>query len=116
MESKWIDENVDKMSYEELEKLETYSTGRGYSAVGGFVLGMFPQYTLMTHPKIAFYNEYGVVGRLRVVAVAIIPLILAYGCSRPYSYAYRKLIDELKQKYSSEFPIEPNKNNPTGST
>lgn len=102
MSEEWIVTNIEKFTIEELEMIDSHSRFKGYCAVGGFILGLFPQYTLMTHPFFRNYKEKGVVGRVSLLGLVTIPFLSSYIISRPANSWQEKFIGELQEKYKQK--------------
>ena len=99
MSENWIQENIEKLSIEELQELDGKMKRRGFSAIFGFIVGMFPQYTLLTHPMIRNYKETGFKGRIGIIVLLPVPFLFAYVISRPFSNSYDEYFKSLQEKY-----------------
>ena len=99
MSDKWITKNIDKFSIEELEKIDSYSNYQKFSVLVGFILGLFPQYTLLTHPYIRNYKTNGPIAKLCILGLIGVPFAFSSLVSYPVFYYSDKYILSLQEKY-----------------
>ena len=100
MTEEWISKSIDKFTIEELEELDYHRRFTGLNALVGFIAGLFPQYTLLTHPYLKDYKSHGIKSRLCLFSLMFLPIASSYLLSRPAIYYQNKYLQTLKEKYT----------------
>ncbi|OMJ73376.1 hypothetical protein SteCoe_27965 [Stentor coeruleus] len=100
MSAEWIEEHINDMTKEELQELISLKNRRSAAGVGAFVVSLFPQYTLLTHPFFRNYQKNGIPARIGIAGLLVFPLCMSFLGSKPFSIKMQVFIEKLKQKYN----------------
>jgi hypothetical protein len=95
-------ENLDQLDPEELEVIDSNNGYIKLSVLLGFVIGLFPQYTLLSHPYLRNFRVNGPMSKLGVIMVIPIPLITANIFATYFTGIQEEYIETLILKYSKE--------------
>ena len=104
MENRWVMENADIIDIDELEKLESIRSKIKFSALSGFILGLFPQYTILCNPS--FSKVKGIRKKIYLTCLIILPCLTAFLFSRPSEHSYKSYIRELQSTYDAQKSID----------
>lgn len=99
MSAEWVEEHINDLTKEELEELITLKNRRSGAGVAGFVLSLFPQYTMLTHPFFRNYQKNGIRARIGLAGLMALPFCMSFLVSKPFSKKMQVYIESLQQKY-----------------
>ena len=99
MNEQWLKDHLDELEPEEMETIESNTTNIKTSALTGFILGLFPQYTLLSHPFLKNHMQNGFKAKLGVALAIPIPIIFSMLCSNYFYDTQEAYISQLRLKY-----------------
>ena len=97
--NEWLKDNADRLSVEDLQDLESLLKNRGYSAILGFFLALFPQYSILTISNMGKYKNQSPKTKFYIGVLMFLPFFSSYVLSRPFHNNYVNYVHSLQEKY-----------------
>lgn len=99
MNEQWLKDHLDELEPEEMEILGKNTTSIKTSALAGFILGLFPQYTLLSHPFLKNHIQNGFKAKIGLALALPIPLVFSMITSSYFYSIQEDFISQLRLKY-----------------
>lgn len=96
---KWIHDNIDKVSIDDLIDYEAIRKKPGYTAMTSFFVCLGPQYYLLTRDFVRVYIRRDLKGKVMGGIIGLFPFAISVLSTRPSMRRRTEFIKALQAKY-----------------
>ena len=99
MSEEWLAANLKYLEYEELQELDSMSSKVRYSAIGTFVVSLFPQYSLIEYLRNRNPGKRSLKVKFFIGTLFLMRYVASTLVSYPFKVSQEQFIEQLNAKY-----------------